>query len=443
MTQHHSFIARPKERRTGDTSLSSAPWAKPQEILLRIVTPWLIPILNFIDNIAATQTSLNNLSVTSTSCSARGHCIDKDWSQHIASHSESRGWWTSGKPCKLQRSSTSTVTTGTQIDSPNLIPPSRSAPAITEVSPPQPPKTQHTPPSTTATPPNVTLTDNQTSQTPTPSATHQPKDAVAITTTSDDRQSYPPRTSQPTTRPPAHAAEGTKSSQGNNPIHFLHTNIDTLLLQHSCNHLIVVGDMNQHLVARQFEDLLTEYGLSSHVNFPTHTSGSSLDPVITDLSDEVITCLPLGMVGSLDNSGVLTTISTTVCRRAADKKSRAWLRYKSHPSQLNKHRHKESCKTMCQVQKQVIQRWREDIKAKYSGHHQAPQGPASPSLHPCRPHTDRSKSKTVPFSRTEHHLRSFLPRYGRLWNQLVHQTDLHHHASLQDFKRGVNSWVMD
>ncbi|KAG0710867.1 hypothetical protein GWK47_021905 [Chionoecetes opilio] len=65
-----------------------------------------------------------------------------------------------------------------------------------------------------------------------------------------------------------------------------------------------------------------------------------------------------------------------------------------------------------------------------------------PPLHSTRVAPHRQEQVTVPFSRTEHHLRSFLPRYGRLWNQLVHQTDLHHHASLQDFKRGVNSWLM-
>ncbi|KAK3894628.1 hypothetical protein Pcinc_001606 [Petrolisthes cinctipes] len=68
--------------------------------------------------------------------------------------------------------------------------------------------------------------------------------------------------------------------------------------------------MNQHLVARDFEELLTMYGLSNHVTFPTHTSGSSLDPVTTDLPDGIITCRPLGMVGSSDHSAVLTTINT-------------------------------------------------------------------------------------------------------------------------------------
>ncbi|KAG0715323.1 hypothetical protein GWK47_012205 [Chionoecetes opilio] len=217
--------------------------------------------------------------------------------------------------------------------------------------------------------------------------------------------------------------------QGNDPIHFLHTNIDTLLFQHSCNHLIVVGNMNQHMVARQLEDLLTEYGLSYHVNFPTHTSVSSLGPVARR-SDHLPPPWHGWIIGPLCRAhhhqhhcgtrrGYCPS-QLALYRRAADK-SRAWLRYKSHPSQLNKHRHKEACKTMCQVQKQAIQRWREELKAKYSG---------------------QQEQVTVPFSRTDHHLRSFLPRYGRLWNQLVHQTDLHHHASLQEFKRGVNSWLI-
>ncbi|KAG0718178.1 RNA-directed DNA polymerase from mobile element jockey [Chionoecetes opilio] len=65
-----------------------------------------------------------------------------------------------------------------------------------------------------------------------------------------------------------------------------------------------------------------------------------------------------------------------------------------------------------------------------------------PPFHSTRVAPYRQEQVTVPFSRTKHHLRSFLPRYGRLWNQLVHQTDLHHHASLQDFKQGMDSWLM-
>ncbi|KAG0704441.1 hypothetical protein GWK47_024684 [Chionoecetes opilio] len=48
---------------------------------------------------------------------------------------------------------------------------------------------------------------------------------------------------------------------------------------------------------------------------------------------------------------------------------------------------------------------------------------------------------TVPFARTEHYLRSFLSRYGRLWNTLVRQTDLHFTTSLHAFKSGVNAWL--
>ncbi|KAG0727606.1 hypothetical protein GWK47_034285 [Chionoecetes opilio] len=48
---------------------------------------------------------------------------------------------------------------------------------------------------------------------------------------------------------------------------------------------------------------------------------------------------------------------------------------------------------------------------------------------------------TVPFARTEHYLRSFLPSYGRLWNTLVRQTDLHLTTSLHAFKSDVNAWL--
>ena len=67
--------------------------------------------------------------------------------------------------------------------------------------------------------------------------------------------------------------------------------------------------MNQHLVAKQFNDLLKMYTLSNHVTFPTQVSGSSLDPILMDLPDEVDLCQPLGTIGSSDHSAVLTTIN--------------------------------------------------------------------------------------------------------------------------------------
>ncbi|KAK3855472.1 hypothetical protein Pcinc_038133 [Petrolisthes cinctipes] len=47
--------------------------------------------------------------------------------------------------------------------------------------------------------------------------------------------------------------------QGSEPIQFLCTHLDRLLHQFSCNHTIIVGDLNQHLIARSFDELLTVY----------------------------------------------------------------------------------------------------------------------------------------------------------------------------------------
>ena len=97
--------------------------------------------------------------------------------------------------------------------------------------------------------------------------------------------------------------------QGREPIDYLHHNLDNLMLQHTCKHLLIVGDMNQNLVMRPFEDLLTVFGLTNHVDFPTHNSGSSLDPVVTDLPESLVHCQPLGNVGSSDHQAVHTTIN--------------------------------------------------------------------------------------------------------------------------------------
>ncbi|KAG0714935.1 hypothetical protein GWK47_013117 [Chionoecetes opilio] len=47
----------------------------------------------------------------------------------------------------------------------------------------------------------------------------------------------------------------------------------------------------------------------------------------------------------------------------------------------------------------------------------------------------------VPFARTETSLRSFLPRYTRMWSRMVQQTQLHSTSSLQTFKSAVNAWI--
>ncbi|XP_037776570.1 uncharacterized protein LOC119573409 [Penaeus monodon] len=56
---------------------------------------------------------------------------------------------------------------------------------------------------------------------------------------------------------------------------------------------------------------------------------------------------------------------------------------------------------------------------------------------------ERQEQVRVPFARTENHLRSFLPRYGRLWNHMVRNTSLHHATSLQQFKSRVNIWLLN
>lgn len=84
------------------------------------------------------------------------------------------------------------------------------------------------------------------------------------------------------------------SSKDLNPV-FLQDNIDCFLHQHLSKKFLIVGDLNeylQYLVARSSGVLLDTFGLVSHVYFPTHTSGSSLDPVITDLLDGAVTGHP-------------------------------------------------------------------------------------------------------------------------------------------------------
>ena len=230
--------------------------------------------------------------------------------------------------------------------------------------------------------------------------------------------------------------------QRGEPLAFLQIHLDNLLQQYSCNHTIIVGDLNQHLVARTFEELLTVYGLKNHVTFPTHNSGSSLDPVISDLPEEIVTCSPLGAVGSSDHLAIISTFQVAAlrdstmkrtnwlwgradwegfqdalrhtpwhnvltgdadnqvrhftntilslqkdyvpnhtftvkpldqpwfgytCRIAADEKSKAWKRYRRHPTLYNKQRHKAACANMRQVQQAAQQQWQDALKSKLSG----------------------------------------------------------------------------
>ena len=72
--------------------------------------------------------------------------------------------------------------------------------------------------------------------------------------------------------------------------------------------------MNQNLISRHFDEFLTVFGLVNHVSFPTHVSGSSLDPVITDISESLIRCNPLGIPGSSDHQAICTRINIETIR---------------------------------------------------------------------------------------------------------------------------------
>ena len=93
------------------------------------------------------------------------------------------------------------------------------------------------------------------------------------------------------------------------PIEYLKQNLDALLGMHSCKHLAIVGDMNQNLIMGPFEEFLSIFGLYNHVTFPTHDSGSSLDPVITDIPEALVHCCSLGNAGSSDHKVIHTTIN--------------------------------------------------------------------------------------------------------------------------------------
>ena len=112
--------------------------------------------------------------------------------------------------------------------------------------------------------------------------------------------------------------------QGNNPLHYLTDQIDRIMITHNCQNVLIVGDLNQHLVERAFTELTVVHGLHNHVNFPTHERGGSLDPVLTDLPDDRVQCRPLDRVGSSDHFAVLSTLNLAPSREE-DYQRDVWL----------------------------------------------------------------------------------------------------------------------
>ncbi|MPC64687.1 hypothetical protein E2C01_058806 [Portunus trituberculatus] len=152
----------------------------------------------------------------------------------------------------------------------------------------------------------------------------------------------------------------------------------------------MVGDLNQHLVVRAFDDLLTEVGLTNHVDFPTHISSSFLDPVITDLSGSLVTCRPLGSVGSSDHVAILTStdrLTDTIddqgeaftyhllslqskyvpCRTYSKSEEQGRRRLRAHNTQANRNAYKTTCCNMINTQKAAIRRWKNDLTREMSG----------------------------------------------------------------------------
>jgi len=81
----------------------------------------IVTVLEFMDNITATKSSLEQLEVKTTACSACPDKIDEDWLAATASNQELSAWWTSGKPrqlrkvCQLEKSGNSLIRSEQQL----------------------------------------------------------------------------------------------------------------------------------------------------------------------------------------------------------------------------------------------------------------------------------------------------------------------------------------
>lgn len=97
-------------------------------------------------------------------------------------------------------------------------------------------------------------------------------------------------------------------TQGAVLLDYLTENIDNMMVANQCESVVIIGDLNQHIVRDAFNTLLVVHDLKNYVTFPTHSSGSSLDPVVTDLPPHSVQCSPLDFVGTSDHVAVLTKI---------------------------------------------------------------------------------------------------------------------------------------
>lgn len=92
-------------------------------------------------------------------------------------------------------------------------------------------------------------------------------------------------------------------------VDFITDNVDRLMTTHNCENVVILGDLNPPGIRNAFDSLLTILDLQNHVTFPTHRSGSCLDPVITDFPSHEVNCSSLGPVGSSDHEAILARIN--------------------------------------------------------------------------------------------------------------------------------------
>lgn len=102
--------------------------------------------------------------------------------------------------------------------------------------------------------------------------------------------------------------------QGPSQLDFLKEKLDTLLSCHKCRHAVIVGSLNHHLDRNAFKNLLLQ-DLQSHVTYPPHERGESLDLALTDLPETSITCQQLETVVYSDHHAVLTQVTLTLSRK--------------------------------------------------------------------------------------------------------------------------------
>ncbi|XP_063881678.1 uncharacterized protein LOC135111930 [Scylla paramamosain] len=177
-----------------------------------------------------------------------------------------------------------------------------------------------------------------------------------------------------------------------------------MMVPNKCENEIIIGDLHQNTVREAFNTLMVVHDLHNHVTFPTHRSGSSLDPVVTDLPSDTIQCSSLDFVGTSDHVAVLTRISFKrpreechtrtlwrwekdrwvphsthqakgsdqpwfgpECRAASDAKYHAWLAFKRHPTAWNRQRHREATNHMRATQGWASNQWVTDLKRKLRG----------------------------------------------------------------------------